>query len=988
MRALYTFVGVLFSGLLVLGTWTTVAEKPANTVTLPVEVMGADGTTVSITIDGSNLGSADSLYLKAHSIGYPSHYTNDRGYTVNKASVRFNSGSWTDVTSSNGVVCRQPEEEYGCIDGPMHTIRFEFAVNDIGGSLSDGQNTLEFRVNYPLSGDRNNDAPGDVSSGYRILGVEARDTQNNDLIDNTNFVWDDPSTSPRYQIPSGYDNSSDISAGENLWTSRNILVDYWNGPQIVASCSDCHAREGRDLEYFAFSNKSIVTRSQFHGLTENEGKQIAAYIRNNYRNGLKDRDTGQSYEPPGRPWHPPYQPGLTAAGTRSETESRLNGQKFGNISSQYWAAGAGNQWVLDHDSTMMEFWWGANGIESQNGFGYDDVAITDAINVRRLPIALQYPDWNEWLPEVHPLDMYGSEFTNFIDNRGNPGPWQRYQDESLTSFSFEAIRDCMAANNDDASQCGLDIQQGLKAIVNQTERFRGTFPSPEPDMKIGYTNATYNLKRWQAAKQWELIHKYDLMDEADHAIPSATVTPPLAWASKRRDVFNHAAHILGENLKGPTDGYHDPYFDTAWYDLQIILNDGRGYTTSLQPQDWKYHFGHIYGESSVYDTPQALRYMRSYVRLIQNAEVGAQMRPGDFPDAWYLRHTQLGWLLQQFPSGELNTYRGNLRERMFSDVIRAFYEGAVVGHDWDSFPRNGGQFQIEPESYDARFITGWKPSEETNYANTTFTIVDEMEAIGACDTAVDSLKNWGKSLWPNTTNPTWDGLYSSDPSDCPIEVQGGPAGGSGGGGGGSAPTYRTEKWGNLPSVVPYPGGRGSEPNFVQMGPASTDGSVPGNFVWSKFYGVAPPEGQADYNHAAVIDSLFVPKGTGIGWDSFGYLALMTDTSDTATGCRVQVSGEYENRIIRTWCSGRGVSSGTWAFEKSVTAAQFYRNDHIVNAVKLGPGSYTLLDSLDVSGVPQSELDTLRTIVGIQNQATTGSQSATMKIDSDLEWVLK
>ena len=31
--------------------------------------------------------------------------------------------------------------------------------------------------------------------------------------------------------------------------------------------------------------------------------------------------------------------------------------------------------------------------------------IKDTLNVRELPIPLQLPDWNAWLPEEHPLDL-------------------------------------------------------------------------------------------------------------------------------------------------------------------------------------------------------------------------------------------------------------------------------------------------------------------------------------------------------------------------------------------------------------------------------------------------------------------------------------------------------------------------------------------------------------------------------------------------------
>jgi hypothetical protein len=33
------------------------------------------------------------------------------------------------------------------------------------------------------------------------------------------------------------------------------------------------------------------------------------------------------------------------------------------------------------------------------------------LNARQIPIALQLPDWNQWLPHVHPKDAWGPTFT-------------------------------------------------------------------------------------------------------------------------------------------------------------------------------------------------------------------------------------------------------------------------------------------------------------------------------------------------------------------------------------------------------------------------------------------------------------------------------------------------------------------------------------------------------------------------------------------------
>ena len=122
------------------------------------------------------------------------------------------------------------------------------------------------------------------------------------------------------------------AAGKTLWEGAPLSPGGFKAsPLIRANCSDCHARDGRDLKYFSFSNASIIARSRFHGLSELQGQQIASYIRS------------LPVPSPGRPWNPPYQPG-----------PGLDRQPVEN-----WAAGAGLAWALDNDSSTLPFLFGA-----------------------------------------------------------------------------------------------------------------------------------------------------------------------------------------------------------------------------------------------------------------------------------------------------------------------------------------------------------------------------------------------------------------------------------------------------------------------------------------------------------------------------------------------------------------------------------------------------------------------------------------------------
>ncbi len=203
----------------------------------------------------------------------------------------------------------QPGLSYGGIGGAFATLKM--TVPMAPGSVVQGVNRIEFRFN------RTNG----VVSGFRVLAFNLLNANGERLLPPEAFLQEDPE---RWVAPMA--GQKDIAEGERLWRSAPLRASSLSGaPAIRAHCGDCHARDGQDLKYFNYSNLSIVARSQFHGLSEREGKQIASYIRS------------LEMPHPGRPWNPPYQPG---PGMQTRAAAEL-------------AAGAGLDWVLDDDSKTL-----------------------------------------------------------------------------------------------------------------------------------------------------------------------------------------------------------------------------------------------------------------------------------------------------------------------------------------------------------------------------------------------------------------------------------------------------------------------------------------------------------------------------------------------------------------------------------------------------------------------------------------------------------
>lgn len=684
----------------------------SNNITLPIEVIGPDGYTETVTLNASDPASVEHLWVRAYSIGYPGF----RGYDTDKASIRLNGGDWVDINNSV-VTCQEPEASTQCVSGPMHTIRFRIPISALG-SLQE-TNTLSFRFNYAKPG-----AVGDPSTGYRILGLELRDGSGTDRVEGTTFSWDDPG---RWSAPQG----ARASEGETLWHERDLLIDGWNGPAIRASCADCHTKSGYDLQYFAFSNESIVQRARFHGLSRSQGEDIAAYI----RSISLTTEGGQSYDPPGRPWNPPYQPGPTAAGTRSDGGPRTNGQSFSDAPSTYWAAGAGAEWALDEDRITKDFLF-------PNGITPSADPITGKINTREIPVGVQMPDWNEWLPIVHPMDAYGSNFTNHY-------VWNYYENE------VPGIRS--GGNIKKVRRAVKELWKGLEEGSPDYNEFRGQ--SVQDGAPYEWGDAQLSRMQWALVKSFELMHVDQWEDDAQSLYgPGAE---PLQWLSDARTLFDLAPHIQGRAVKG-NDPFLFNWYSTVWYQLQVVMNPGSGIGTRIKPQDWRYHYMFLDNTG----TENTWRHTLSYLKALQVAETIPEDRYSEEPQGWHLRHMSPIFIDRQHTwSSALRSMNDDDYRRVLNVAGRMLVEGMTV-EPLSNWERRTDRIGIEPESHVPQNISGGIGNNVT-YADHFWTALQNWGEYGVShDEVLRPLADWAASAWPQGD---WSGRVAPYKDNPPID---------------------------------------------------------------------------------------------------------------------------------------------------------------------------------------------------------------------------
>src|SRR6266403_554491 len=350
------------------------ADTPTERMLLPIEVLSADGTTVSRTaaLKSGDAESVRSLWLQVHGVRY-----------ANEASVQVKTSAWIPLNNDT-VTVAEPGRSFGGIGGGFATLAITLPLPN--GTVVSGANTIRFRFNRTDG----------FTSAYRVLAWNFLTIDGRKIISAENFAVDTPETwTPPFSDPAS------IRAGQELWQAASLTVNSLpNSPRMQAHCADCHAQDGRDLKYFNFSNASIIARARFHGLSALQSEQIASYIRS------------MPTPNPGRPWNPPYQPGPA-----------LDEQPISS-----WAAGAGLDWVLDQDTDALSYLFGqrdarlsrtasnprgnTTSLRELVGHITPDTFRPDGnLNPRQIPIALQLPDWSQWLPRVHPKDAWGPSFT-------------------------------------------------------------------------------------------------------------------------------------------------------------------------------------------------------------------------------------------------------------------------------------------------------------------------------------------------------------------------------------------------------------------------------------------------------------------------------------------------------------------------------------------------------------------------------------------------
>ncbi len=657
----------------------------STTITLPIEVLGANGTTAGATFNipsGTNISGPLTLYMQIHGLR-----------TETQASVQVNSSAWMPISDST-VTMLGNATAYGGIGGGFHT--FQMNMNLPAGVVVTGNNTITFRFNQ---------TDGRVS-GFRVLALNIQTAGGSSLIPSSTFVQDDPTT---WQPPSS--SASDIAAGQSLYQTAALTMPLATGGSrsIQAHCSDCHTLDGRDLKYFNYSNNSIVTRSVFHGLTAAQGNQIASYIRSlNVPN-------------PGLPWNPPYQPG-----------PGLDEQPVAN-----WAAGAGLSAVLDHDADMLPY--------LMPGGSSANWAPSANLSARETPITMQLPDWNSWLPSIHPKDAWPNTFPS-----------------SQLYSNYQYIRANLLPNN------AASYKQYSFNIWNWTEldHYGYLGAVQQPASSAAWNNPQYveslaSLESWSMTKLWEINQEFGL-----EGMPQVAFGPQAdsrAWYSYEPFFVSPLFYAPTVGIAGVGNGLKTTYDyqSMIWYQVQLILNASNNAGTKLGPSA---DFGYVYDtifHLNLDCGPQGLLQTLWLIKGLQASQNDLGPQAGSAGWGFY---TNAPWVMVWNGPAQ---WIPNLAPADRQNVMQTYLSLWLAQAD-----------QYTPQQYyagswtTANASTTPEPPGQAGYNDDVAYMLPRFSYYGVSSSLLNQIASWAGSLWPQYN---WTGLLNVTCSaatpdvSCPLQ---------------------------------------------------------------------------------------------------------------------------------------------------------------------------------------------------------------------------
>lgn len=692
---------------------------------MPIELIGEDGITKTIDLKIEKFQNAKILKILFYSLNYQ-----------DKGSIRINRDPWISLNHKTVSIEKKALARGGMERGAPASFYSFMPIK-----LSQKDNKISFRFNKSDG----------VSIGYRIVDIAVLDEKNK------NLIATEQENVERWSAPP----NADAGKGKALWHSAKLVSGRVRGGNwyahkladpkpITATCADCHVSDGRDLKMFAYSNQSIIERSKFHGLSEQQGKDIAAYIRK------------LPVSQKGRPWNPPYQPGP-------------------NIDLKHWYAGAGLEAVLADDEDMLAEMF-PNGVNQDEVYKYfDNKKMADTSRTR---LAIQLPDWKAYLPLVHPKDGFKDDYYLKSAAYNNYKAMAGY----LSSKSDYPQRELWGHINRMWKGFRFFFEEGGKGDHWRTKngtalKFANGFHSDILKTSMARLLAIHNFEFHQVHNLEMLGKKY---------VNSAENPRTNSWVGRWYNVFEIPPHFTSctENVgcdnfigQSKTAGNFE---STSWYQLQQVINPGIGVSKGVAPVDYNYQPQFILRASRQSGIIEPMRFWYSQNVMFQT-RVRTHPLPGQTEEGFNIR-TMGPWtfLGRDNRSKDYGVNIIKATEEVHRGLARMFVNAQL--RQWNEAMRHpandlskwarrdsmsGGETQyLESEKI---AVQSAMPNLNKDYGGPTKNYVRKIYwsmprflELGVDCKEFNELKKWTKRAWPNVN---WDQFNCRDIPKNDIDIK-------------------------------------------------------------------------------------------------------------------------------------------------------------------------------------------------------------------------
>jgi hypothetical protein len=345
-------------------------------------------------------------------------------------------------------------------------------------------------------------------------------------------------------------------------------------------------------------------------------------------------------------------------------------------------------------------------------------AANQTLNTREIPISIQLPDWNHWLPRVHPMDSLGATFTS-----------------SDYAGSYKTLRGQLLANSPGSYQDALGTIDGW---TNAQFNLLSPMESPTSWDANDHRNVIYSAAEWMMVKLWEINQEFGL--ESMPQVPfGAQAESSRAWYTDR--AFNTSPNMLhipaGTGL-GNGAQVTQIYLAYVWYHLQLILNPGNGQQQQHTPVDFPYVFGFIKDLSNNANQPNAMLQLEWTVKGLQE-ETAHGAGPDKGIDGWSWTFSNPEDIVDPNWSSIWNSSNSADRATLLTAFMNSWIAQAAKYTPQQYYSGGWAKSNDSPASMNA----------QTTFAGAMWWMLPRLRYYGINSSTVSQYYTFVASLWPN-----------------------------------------------------------------------------------------------------------------------------------------------------------------------------------------------------------------------------------------------